>query len=312
MEVCEIPRLDARAIDAGEEATMHDLRRGVAEAGFLILRDDAISPAQVEALIAAYRRFFALPEARKREVDMARTGSNRGWGAPRSERVDPGANPDYKEVFDCGYELPPGDPWQARALSVYAPNLWPEGLPGFRDTVESYQRDALALSLRLLRGIARAIGAEPGYFDDKFTRPMALLRANHYPPRPAGAGPRDFGIGAHTDYGCLTLLATDGRPGLEVMAPDGGWWPVTAPAGAFIVNFGEMLEIWTGGRVRATPHRVLGGPDERISVPLFVNPDWDANVAPPGSGKVIRAGPHLERRFRETYLHLGDPATDGG
>jgi isopenicillin N synthase-like dioxygenase len=80
--------------------------------------------------------------------------------------------------------------------------------------------------------------------------------------------------------------------------------PVAAPPGEFIVNFGEMLEMWTGGAVRATPHRVVGGTEERISVPLFVNPDYDTNVAPPGSGRVIPAGEHLQKRFDETYLHL--------
>ncbi|MFP4569961.1 isopenicillin N synthase family dioxygenase [Rhodosalinus sp.] len=300
-----IPRLDARALDARAPAELAALHRAVTETGFLTLHSTAITPAQVAELIGAYRSFFALPETEKRRIDMARTGANRGWGGPRSERVDPASNPDYKEVFDCGFELPPGDPWRARGLSVYADNLWPEGLPAFRKTVERYQRDALAVSLRLLRAIARVLGAGEDHFANKFTRPMALLRANHYPPRPTGAGPRDFGIGAHTDYGCLTLLATDGVPGLEVMVPGGEWVPVAAPPGEFIVNFGEMLEMWSGGRVRATPHRVVGGAEERISVPLFVNPDWDANVAPTGSGKVIHAGPHLEKRFAETYLHLG-------
>ena len=299
-----IPRLDARALQAGDPEAMTALRHGVEEAGFLTLHDTAIPPAEVEALIAAYRRFFALPVEEKRKVDMAATGANRGWGAPRSERVDPEANPDYKEVFDCGFELPEGDPLRARGLGVYAPNRWPEDMPDFRATLETYQRDALGVALRLLSAIARAIGAEPGYFDDKFTRPMALLRGNYYPPRPEGAGARDFGIGAHTDYGCLTLLATDGVPGLEVQTPAGGWVPVAAPPGEFIVNFGEMLEMWTGGAVRATPHRVVGGTEERISVPLFVNPDYDTNVAPPGSGRVIPAGEHLQKRFDETYLHL--------
>ena len=38
------------------------------------------------------------------------------------------------------------------------------------------------------RGIAEAIGEDRGFFDDKFARPMALLRGNYYPPRP-GWGP---------------------------------------------------------------------------------------------------------------------------
>jgi len=88
----------------------------------------------------------------------------------------------------------------------------------------------------------------------------------------------------------------------------GEWLPVRAEPGEFIINFGEMLEFWTAGAARATLHRVRGGPEERISVPLFFNPAFDANVAPPGSGQVIRAGDHLNRRFAETYVHLQNKA----
>ena len=83
--------------------------------------------------------------------------------------------------------------------------------------------------------------------------------------------------------------------------------PISAQPGEFVINFGEMLGFWTGGIVQATPHRVVGGDAERISVPLFFNPSHDTNVAPPESGKVVRAGKHLERRFSETYLHLQKP-----
>ena len=119
---------------------------------------------------------------------------------------------------------------------------------------------------------------------------------------------KDFGIAPHTDYGCLTLLAMDGSPGLEVAMPDGRWQAVAAEPGRFVINFGEMLEFWTEGQAKATRHRVIGGTQERISVPLFFNPAYDTNVAPPGSGRVISAGEHLSRRFNETYLHLRERA----
>ncbi|TNF20499.1 MAG: isopenicillin N synthase family oxygenase [Rhodobacteraceae bacterium] len=299
-----IPRIDARALRAGDRPTREALRVAAQETGFLTLTGTALDAARVEGVMAAYRAFFHLPEAEKRAVDMARTGANRGWGAALSEQVDPRANPDYKQVFDCGYELAADDPLRIEALAVYADNLWPARPPGFRATIEAYYRDALGVAMEVLRFIARAIGAPEDYFDDKFTRPMALLRGNFYPERPAWAGERDFGIAAHTDYGCLTLLASDGVPGLEVQTRDGGWRPVTAEPGTFIINFGEMLEMWTEGRVVATPHRVRGSARARISVPLFFNPDHDANVAPPGSGRVIAAGTHLAKRFNETYLHL--------
>jgi len=296
-----VPRIDAEKLAAGDAATLAALRHGATEVGFLTLANTALTQARVRDVLAAYGAFFHLPVADKRRVDMAATGSNRGWGAGGSEQVDPAANPDYKEVFDCGVALPPDDP-QA-SLSVYAPNLWPARPSGFQALIEGYFTDARQVALQTLTGIARAIGRDPGHFVDQFARPMALLRGNFYPARPAWAGGRDFGIAAHTDYGCLTLLATDGQAGLEVQLRDGSWQGVQAAPGTFIINFGEMLEIWSGGVIRATPHRVVGGTAERLSVPLFFNPSHDTNVAPEGAPQ-IRAGDHLSARYTETYRHL--------
>ncbi len=303
-----IPRIDAQALlDTAHpnHAEMQDaLRRAVVETGFLTLHNTPISPAEVARALAVFRAFFYMPAAVKARYDMARTGANRGWGASGSEQVDPNANPDYKQFFDCGFELAAGDPLTAQGLSVYAPNVWPTDPADFAPVLRDYFARTCAFSLDLLRAIAGVIDADAGYFDDKFSRPMALLRGNFYPPRPAGAGPRDFGIAAHTDYGCLTFLATDGTPGLEVRQKGGGWLPVSAPIGEFVVNFGEMLEMWTQRRVIATPHRVVGTDAERLSIPLFFNPNFDANVAPPGADQPIAASEHLARRFAETYVHL--------
>lgn len=296
-----IPRIDAGALLAGDPEAEEAVRIGAMESGFLTIHNTAITAQSVTELLAAYRRFFALSETDKAQVDMAATGTNRGWGGMRSEQVDPAANPDLKEVFDIGYEVPGSD------LRVYAANLWPAQLPEFRAVLERYYRLACTFALELLSSVAGAIGEDRYFFADKFTRPMALLRGNFYPARPDWAGDRDFGIAAHTDYGCLTLLATDGAPGLEVQGRDGDWVPVQAPVGEFVINFGEMLEMWTGGRVKATPHRVVGTNAERLSVPLFFNPDADTNVAPIGSGQTIRAMDHLQKRFDETYVHLQKP-----
>ncbi|MFD1341954.1 2OG-Fe(II) oxygenase family protein [Litorisediminicola beolgyonensis] len=155
----------------------------------------------------------------------------------------------------------------------------------------------------LLAGLAQALGEDAGYFASRFDKPMALLRGNYYPQRPDWAGANDYGIAPHTDYGCLTLLGSDGVPGLEVLAATGDWVPVTAEPGTFVINFGEMLELWTAGQVKATLHRVRGSSQERISVPLFFNPNFDADVAPKGAAPIL-AGDHLSKRFEETYLHM--------
>ncbi|KAF0677634.1 isopenicillin N synthase family dioxygenase [Profundibacterium mesophilum] len=298
-----IPRIDAARLGAPQ--TVSALREAAMQTGFMTVHGTAIDAAEVRTVIEAYRDFFASGPEVKNHIDMARTGTNRGWGAPGSEQVDPAANPDYKQVFDMGFELPPGDPLAARGSRYYAPNLWPRDMPGFRSILERYYGEALDVCRELLTAVAGAVGADPARFDGRFERPMALLRGNHYPARPDWAGARDFGIAPHTDYGCLTLLATDGQAGLEVRGRDGSWIALSAPPGTFIVNFGEMLEMWTAGRIVATPHRVIGNAQERISVPLFFNPDYDTDVSEPGAPAPILAGEHLSRRYDETYLHLG-------
>ena len=297
-----IPRIDAAALLAGDTAAQEAARVAAGGVGFMTVYNTPISEGRAKDVIAAYQAFFALPAADKAQFDMAKTGSNRGWGAPGSEQVDPDANPDYKQVFDCGLELPEGDP--LTQLSCYAPNLWPDVPEGFAALLRNYYAQATGFALDLLCAIAEATGEDGDYFRPLFDRPMALLRGNYYPERPEWAGENDFGIATHTDYGCLTLLATDGSPGLEVHKRGGGWIPVSAQPGEFVINFGEMLEMWTNGRIKATPHRVIGPDHARISVPLFFNPNHDANVAPIGSGDVINAREHLDKRYAETYVHL--------
>lgn len=297
-----IPRLDFEKLCRRDDQTMNQLRHAIQDHGFLIVENTEITHELMQRVLATYRAFFHLPLHEKQHVDMARTGSNRGWGASRSEQVDPNANPDYKEVFDCGFEMPSSDP--LASLSVYGPNQWPQTPADFQKVISTYYVQAQSVALDILRAIASVMDLDQTYFDDKFSKPMALLRGNFYPQRPSWAGESDFGIAAHTDYGCVTLLGTDGNDGLEAQTMSGDWIPVRAEIGEFIINFGEMLHMWTDGRVRATPHRVRGTSQERISVPLFFNPNYHTNVAPIGASTPIIAGEHLQKRFNETYLHL--------
>ncbi|MEO0343079.1 MAG: 2-oxoglutarate and iron-dependent oxygenase domain-containing protein [Pseudomonadota bacterium] len=303
-----IPIINAAALLDKSEPAHQQMTKHVAEAttgiGFMVVENTPIAAKTVSDLIEHYRQFFKLPEASKAPYDMAKTGSNRGWGASGSEQVDPNANPDYKQVFDCGSTASDKNPTASLGLSAYGPNLWPDQPSGFSDAVKAYYAESTSFSLDLLCAIAGAIGHDERYFRDQFSHPMALLRGNYYPERPEWAGDKDFGIATHTDYGCLTLLATDGSPGLEVQHRNGGWVPVSAAPGSFVINFGEMLEYWTEGQVKATPHRVVGSSHERISVPLFFNPNHDTNVAPKNTGDVIPAIDHLQKRYDETYLHL--------
>ena len=121
-----IEKLDFAALKSGEASARDILQRGVLETGFLRVANTSVSKSDTQAVISAYRSFFKLPEAEKQRVNMALTGSNRGWGAGGAEQVDPKANPDYKEVFDCGFQLPEGDALRDSGLLVYGENLWPD------------------------------------------------------------------------------------------------------------------------------------------------------------------------------------------
>ncbi|MGJ8616936.1 MAG: isopenicillin N synthase family dioxygenase [Sulfitobacter sp.] len=297
-----IPRINLEALSTGDEMALAAMHWAAADIGFATIYNTALTSERVKQVIETYRVFFKLSEAEKLPCEMSKTGSNRGWGAAGSEQVDPKANADYKQFFDSGVALPKGDP---RLQSpFYAANQWPAKPDNFETVISAYYTDACAVALEVLRGVAASLGRPWDSFDHAFDTPMALLRGNYYPKRPAWAGAKDFGIATHTDYGCLTLLATDGSPGLEVRRRGGGWIPVSAAPGEFAINFGEMIAFWSDGEIQATPHRVVGGNAERISVPLFFNPTYETNVAPMGTDEVVLAGDHLSRRYNETYVHL--------
>jgi isopenicillin N synthase-like dioxygenase len=182
---------------------------------------------------------------------------------------------------------------------MHGPNLWPEefhiqGAPSMKATVLAYLTAVTQVAQRLFRALAVALGLSVEYFDARFTQtPTTLFRIFNYPLRPDAAPDEDvWGVREHTDYGFLTLLLQDldGRGGLEVLTRAGEWIQAPPVQYAFVVNLGDMLEIWTHGLYRATPHRVRypplnWGPDlttfgDRLSFPFFFDPHWHASIEP--------------------------------
>jgi len=160
---------------------------------------------------------------------------------------------------------------------------WPpdDRLPGFSGVVLEYQRAALAAAVQVLRLLAIGLELPPQFFADRMRAPQCFLRMMHYEPRPgASAAGGPILTDPHTDYGLITLLATDGVGGLEIESGNGTWSAVTAPPLSLIVNLGDMLARWTNDRYVSTPHRVAAPvASDRYSVPFFVNPDPDTVVS---------------------------------
>ena len=169
----------------------------------------------------------------------------------------------------------------------------------------AYYEACSALGARLHRAFARDLGLDLDFFADKFRRPMATLRLLHYPAAASAAKPSR--AGAHTDYGNLTLLATDDVGGLEVRARSGDWIDAPVVEGAFVVNIGDCLMRWTNDVYVSTPHRVVNRSSrDRYSIAFFYDPDPQAWVAAIPScvaaGEAPRhpplsAGDHLSQRL---------------
>ena len=135
----------------------------------------------------------------------------------------------------------------------------------------------------------------------------SALRLAHYPAVDGGAEPGQLRAGAHTDYGTLTVLWTDGQSGLQVETAAGEWIDVDDVDGGLIVNLGDLMQRWTNDRWRSTMHRVVvpGFAGRRLSIPFFHNANWDARIECIVAGDEPRyppttAGRHLMEKFRST------------
>jgi isopenicillin N synthase-like dioxygenase len=283
------------------------------DVGFFYVTGHPVPPALTAAVFATAATFFALPETDKRAVLYSAAG-NRGYVPMKGEALDPTRPADLKEAFNIGLELPPDDPDLLAGRGFRAANLWP-GLPGFRDTMLAYFAACQDVGRILHRAFALDLGLAPDFFDDKLDRPMAVLRLLHYPPAPEQAEAGQLGAGEHTDYGCVTLLATDGVGGLQVRARSGDWLAAPHVPGAFVCNIGDCLMRWTNDIYVSTPHRVVSpAGQERYSVAFFLDPNPDADIAclpgcatpeRPALYAPIRGDAFLSSRLSPTYAKSG-------
>lgn len=281
-------RADPDVVGDAARAVATAVDRACRDTGFLLVTGHGIDAQRHDRLDRAARAFFALPEATKAEVAMARGGRAwRGWFPEGGELTS--GRPDRKEGLYLGEDLGPDDPRVQADLPLHGANLLPDdAVVDLRPAVDDWLAAMTDLGHLLVRAFAVGLGLPPSWFDDHLTSdPTILLRLFRYPtlsPAEADAGAATWGVGEHTDYGLLTILAHDGRPGLEVRTAD-GWIEVPAVVGSFVVNLGDMLDRMTGGRYRSTPHRVRAvvapeGTPDRISIPFFFDPSWDVEIAP--------------------------------
>ena len=80
----------------------------------------------------------------------------------------------------------------------------------------------------MVRIFGVALGGREDYFAGATDHSIDVLRLNNYrlPDPGTPVEPDQLGMGAHTDYGIVTVLWADRVPGLEIHGVDGEWHPV--------------------------------------------------------------------------------------
>ena len=316
-----LPVIDITGLRTGDLVTRRKvsslLGKACRETGFFYVTGHDIPRLLQQKIFEKARQFFECPQETKDKISVRLSAHNRGYSGLGLEQLDEHGAADHKEAFDIGLELPPDDRELLLGARFRGRNQWPD-LPGWREVMLEYYAMCHKLEFDIHRGLALDLGLEEEFFSEKLARPAAVLRLLRYPPRPEGDRAGTLGAGEHTDYGNITILATDGIAGLQVRRRDGSWIDAPILDGAFVCNIGDCLMRWTNDIYVSTPHRVVRPSNERYSAAFFMeaNPDVVVEAIPsciePGGiahYEPVTVGDYLQGRLNATYDHLKNTST---
>src|SRR5262245_9837631 len=300
LSVIDMAPLFAPRDRAGRARVAQAIQDACRDSGFFYVTGHSISPELFERLAAASRKFFALSEQQKLEIAMKHGG--RAWRGyfPVGGELTSG-KPDLKEGVYFGTDLPPDHPRVRKGVPLHGANLYPAQVPELRGAVLDYLAASTATAHALMEGIALSLNLEADYFHRHYTAdPTILFRIFRYPP--SHDAEDSWGVGEHTDYGLLTLLAQDELGGLQVKTSR-GWIDAAPIPGTLVCNIGDMLDRLTGGWYKSTPHRAKNlSARGRLSFPFFFDPDFDAEILPLPE-RASRIADDRETRWDRASVH---------
>jgi isopenicillin N synthase-like dioxygenase len=198
-----------------------------------------------------------------------------------------GSPPDYREGYKIGtLNVPQGDPYyhSHEARKFFPPNVWPPEPAGFRQVYEDYYRVMERLAADIMRIFALALDVDEHFFADKMDKPVNKVTVIRYPAQAVAPIEGQLRAGEHTDYGTLTILLAEDKPGgLQVKLRNGGWVDVRPAPGVLVINIGDMMMRWTNDHWVSNLHRVANPPRAlahvpRLSVVFFQKPNYDAEI----------------------------------
>lgn len=291
-----IPVIDVAPFLAGDPdgiaAVGAEIAHACEEIGFFQITGHGVPEAFIQRVYGVSRAFFDLTEEQKAVAAQPAPDQVRGWSAVGKEglsySLENDAPGDLKEKMDMGPpDVDRSDPYFTgpEAGPHFAPNVWPDDLAEMRPLWEEYFAAMSEVSRQLMRMFAVGLHLDIDFFEDKIDRHISMFRALNYPDQPEEPLPGQLRAGAHSDYGSLTIVRPEDRPGgLQVMTKSGEWFDVPTIPGALVVNIGDLMSEWTNDRWVSTLHRVVNPPRERahdsrrLSLVFFHQPNYDAMI----------------------------------
>jgi len=268
----EIPLIDIGGLfgkdEKNEEIVIKEIKHACQNYGFFYISNHQIDPNLIKEFRQSSENFFRLPKEIKNLVRRTKANSRGYYDEELTKTLI-----DWKEVFDYGAQDGSLD---NEGLDGF--NQWPKEPRDFESLMRKWFDCLIKLSEILLRAIAKSLDWPPDTFDKYFeSKHTSLLRLNHYPicPNPD----KTMGVHHHTDAGALTvLMQDDGVTSLNVYH-DNEWITVPPKAGTFVINIGDMMQVWTNDKYKAALHRVTSNAtQERFSYPFFYNPSYATDV----------------------------------
>ncbi|KAL1651221.1 hypothetical protein SLS58_000559 [Diplodia intermedia] len=276
---------------AKKQALVSQIRDCCLHNGFFQITNHPVPLELQERMMAWNKKFFDMPLEEKKKVGKELNTWNRGYELLRSQILEEGTLPELKEGFYVGDEIPVTHPYFVNKKLNSGPNQWPApdtfpGVDDFKRTCMDYYYAVVALAKDILKAIALSLDLSEDHFDEFATDAVATMRLLHYPPTGKGDGEEKLqrGIGAHTDFGAVTLLLQDEVDGLQVWDKEvRQWFDVMPVRGAFVVNLGNLMMRWSNDKYVSNTHRVINRSGrERYSIPVFFsgNPDYVIECLP--------------------------------
>jgi isopenicillin N synthase-like dioxygenase len=317
-----IPIVDIRPMfdtkdQGGALQVAQEIRKAAIEVGFFYISNHNIPADLMRAVYMCSKYFFQPPEEIKKSITI--NDAHRGYVAFKQTVLEGARIADLKESFNFAFPFTPDHPEVLAGKPLVGMNQWLPNEQTWRAILESYYQHVFELGQRVLEAIALSLDLKRDFFRALYKNPLVRARLLHYPPQPADAHTNQYGAAPHTDFGTITILWQDDVGGLQVRNRGGDWVDAPYIEGTFVVNIGDMLARWSNDLFVSTPHRVVNASgQERFSIPVFYDPDFDTEVAclpncaspdNPAKYEPIIAGKYITAKYDASYAYRQKQAT---